>query len=71
MNAKSQLKVQINDISVDKILEENNLSLDNVRLIVTCKTCHHSWMTAVWGIYDLSNQKRFTCMRCKGGNYER
>lgn len=70
MNARTQFHVTIGGISVDKILESNNLSLDNIRLIVTCKNCHHSWMVAVWGLYDLENKPRFTCMRCKGGEDE-
>jgi hypothetical protein len=71
MNETIYLDVQINDIPIGGILEENHLSLDNIRLIVTCKNCHHSWMVAVWGLYDLSNRNRFTCMRCKGGRNER
>jgi hypothetical protein len=67
MNTIKQLELDIEGINVNEILSKYNLAIDNIRLIVACKNCHHSWAAVIWGIHDLDDQKHFTCVRCGGG----
>ena len=67
MNTTKQLNIKVENVDINDILDKHNLSLDNARLIVTCKSCHHSWAAVIWGIHDLDNQRHFTCVRCGGG----